>query len=636
MKSQRLEQLSATNKHLAKSSWSNYQQFLAILLSSTDHPSARELEAALAAKDFTKLVLIADTISSTVYSTAAEHRLCVQLAAVIRKYPFPDGSTSFDPKGKALETFMKAERKCRRVNQRFRLFRTLRSPHEQALVSARKWISHVLGPLRLSDVWDNCAFGAGASIGVGGNATNLARKLLAKRWSVTTSAFDYARAALKTNDHIFELLTKGGREIFCVDPDEFNSSFGKKANVIDYNNIAFVPKTAKTLRTIAVEPMLNGYLQKGVDELMRKRLKRVGINLEDQSPNQRLSREGSIPGQADPYATIDLSSASDSVSIELCRFLLPEDWFVFMNQIRSPRFVLEGRNYPFNKFATMGNGFCFPLETLIFASLCHVAYREGHLREDFSVYGDDIIVRTSVAPRVLDLLRICGFTANTEKTFLSGPFRESCGTDWFEGKDVRPVNLDYAFDSVENVFKFCNLCRSKDTWEDVFSQANEFLISLIPPNLKFTRPYKGNVDTALEVPYDVFMTSKFAAWNAEKQSWSWLEIVKSASQDYPVTQMQGYNVALTCGALAGAMSSLPFAERYKSRTNIRRVCYAGGNSTWMPGALWKGGSEYSYNVKRSTNAWQKYELALLVRQLVAFGIGAGYLEATPGNESPAL
>jgi hypothetical protein len=323
---------------------------------------------------------------------------------------------------------------------------------------------------------------------------------------------------------------------------------------------------------------------------MRKKLKRVGINLEDQSLNQGLAMFGSIPNMDDdPYVTIDLSSASDSVSIELCRYMLPPDWFDFMNQIRSSCYMIEGLKTPYEKFTTMGNGFCFPLETLLFASLCHTASTVMSKPSDFSVYGDDIIVRRSVADRVLDLLRICGFKANREKTFLSGPFRESCGADWFEGVDVRPVTLDYRFDSVESIFKFCNLARRKAPIGAILYEALNFLESLIPHSVKFTRPFQGNVDSALEVSLDSFLSSPFSRWNRNTQTWSWLEIKKEAWADLSVRCRRGYDLALTRGALSGSESKTPFAERRKTRTKIRRISYSGGWSLYEPGSLFSRG-----------------------------------------------
>ncbi len=582
MKSRKLWQFRRCNNHLRSNSWTNYQEFLRVLLGSTQHPKAKELLGLLNSGKFDDLVELADSISSTVFRTSAEHRLMNQLSAVIRKYPFPPGSVSYKPREKALSTFLLAERKCQLVNRRFSCFEKLRSPHEQALSGARSWIGYVLGVLPLSQIYDLCDFGPGASIGIHGNATNSARKFLAKSWSVTPSAFYYARAACGRDNYIWEALTcQPGTPYYRVDLDFFNESFSKRASMINNNKISFVPKTVKTERTIAVEPLLNGYVQKGTDLLMRKRLKRVGIDLSDQTHNQWMARDGSLE-VTDPYVTIDLSSASDSISIGLCRYMLPDDWYSFLNATRSKSYSLDGVEHTYHKFVTMGNGFCFPLETLLFASLCNVAYTESHRNPDYSVYGDDIIVRQSVAPRVLELLKVCGFTANPNKTFLQGPFRESCGADWFEGEDVRPLSLDYEFDSIENIFKFCNLARSKGAWECIFYECLEFLQSLIPKDCLFVRPFKGNVDTALEVPLDVFLASPFSRWHRETQSWSWVEVRHTAWPDRPVKLIAGYNLALMRGALNGSISSVPFAERRKTRTKIVRICPSAGWSLFEP------------------------------------------------------
>lgn len=569
------------NRNLKETSWENYLKFLGVLFKSYEEYSVvRALNGHLIAKRWDDLVNLADSISSTTYTTALEHRVLNQIAAVIRKYPFPLKLLSFEPEVLALKIFEASEHKCKRVNQRFRAYDSVRSPHEMALQSAASWISYVLGEINLSSIWNHCDFGPGASVGVNGNATNSARKFLNETWSVTPGAFEYAYASISSDPLFRELLLKHDTDrYYCDDQSVFRSRFIRKAEVLQSNKITFVPKTAKVLRTIAVEPLLNGYIQKGIDEFMRKRLKRVGIDLSDQTINQRLAREGSLSGQSDPFVTIDLSSASDSISIGLCRRLLPEAWFHLMDDVRSKSYRLGTAEKRYQKFTTMGNGFCFPLETLIFASLCHVAYGEFKLKPDFSVYGDDIVVRQSVAARVLQLLGVCGFKANLSKTFLQGPFRESCGADWFEGEDVRPINLDYAFDSIQNVFKFCNLARSKGAWERIFFECFEFLESLIPRDLLFCRPFKGNVDTALEVPWDVFMNSRFSRYHRNTWNWSWLEIRNSAWPDTPTKRFAGYNVALMRGALTGSTSSVPFAVRRKSCTKVSRVSGSGSEAT---------------------------------------------------------
>jgi len=145
------------------------------------------------------------------------------------------------------------------------------------------------------------------------------------------------------------------------------------------------------------------------------------------------------------------------------------------------------------------------------------------------------------------------------------------------------MSLDYAFDSLENIFKFCNQSRSKGTWEGILKQGVDFLVTLIPRDVLFVRPYSGQIDTALEVPLDVFMASSFARYDRNVMSWSWIELLKTASPDIPVKRVAGYNVALMRGALTGVMSPIPFAERRKTRTKIRRLAYSGATSNWVPG-----------------------------------------------------
>lgn len=590
MKSNVLHGIRLLGSKLENTSFSNYRRFLHTLLRSIDSPWQAQALGLLRAKNYQGLLELADELVDQQYSTATDHFVASQFAALVRKYPWPKGSISYDPEAKAIKNFELAERNCARINKKFRMIlngkikRTTRTiPHLFDLDKSRRWIAYALGPKPdLRSVYSLCGFGPGASVGIHGNKTNFARKILAKSWTVSPGAIDYARSAMISDPHIMELLLSHDGKVFCLDPELFKREFLNKVTVVDYNKITFVPKTVKVQRTIAVEPLLNGFVQKGVDLLMRKKLKRVGINLSDQSVNQEMARKGSLPDQTDPYVTIDLSSASDSISIELCRYLLPPEWFDFLNSLRSWRYLLKGKKFTYEKFTSMGNGFCFPLETAIFASLCAAAYDKASLKHDFSVYGDDIIVRQSAADHLLKLLKMCGFKVNRSKSFTKGPFRESCGADWFEGKDVRPVTLDYAFDSFESIVKFCNIARSKEITAIFFHEALELLESLIPPELKLVRPYRGNPETALEVPLDVFMHSPFAKWDRNVFSWSWAELVSRGRSDSTVSLLQGYNVALTMAALAGTSSDTPFTERRNTRTKVRRLAYSGATSTWLP------------------------------------------------------
>lgn len=215
---------------------------------------------------------------------------------------------------------------------------------------------------------------------------------------------------------------------------------------------SFAPKTVDTSRMICVEPGINMYLQLGLGSLIEKRLHRLfSIDLAVQpSINRWLAKLGSEqPDDIRSFATIDLSSASDSISLGFGRDFIPPEWLSAILELRSPTTQMGRTEVELDMVSTMGNGFTFPLQTAIFS--CVVAacssLSNGSLRavsltnlmNDFSVFGDDIIVRKNIAHRVLRVLELLGFTANVAKTFQSGPFRESCGHDYISGHNVRPV-----------------------------------------------------------------------------------------------------------------------------------------------------------------------------------------------------
>jgi hypothetical protein len=166
---------------------------------------------------------------------------------------------------------------------------------------------------------------------------------------------------------------------------------------------------------------------------MAKRLLAVGVDIRDQTRNQRLAASGSLTGA---LATLDLSSASDTISREIVFELLPLDWAIYLARARTQEVLLpNGAVLSQEKFSSMGNGFTFPLETLIFWGLAAACCRSD---SDVSVYGDDIIVPTEHFEYLTEVLVACGFVVNTKKSYASGPFRESCGKDYIMGIDVRP------------------------------------------------------------------------------------------------------------------------------------------------------------------------------------------------------
>jgi hypothetical protein len=206
---------------------------------------------------------------------------------------------------------------------------------------------------------------------------------------------------------------------------------------IDTGRVDFVPKSAKEERTISVEPMLNSMVQLGIGSYIASRLAKQGVDIKDQTLNQRMACEGSITGA---LATLDLSSASDTISCGLVESLLPLEWWDFLRACRTGRSETPDGVVRLEKFSSMGNGFTFPLETLIFYSLA-LACCEPSDNRKVNAYGDDIIVPTYAYPLLIRVLRSCGFLVNEAKSFSSGNFRESCGKDYLSGIDVRPCYI---------------------------------------------------------------------------------------------------------------------------------------------------------------------------------------------------
>jgi len=169
----------------------------------------------------------------------------------------------------------------------------------------------------------------------------------------------------------------------------------------------------------------------GFGALLRRQLKRFGVDLDDQTRNQKLAGSALVTG----LATIDLSSASDTVCRELVWLLLPFEWASLLDLARSEYAEVEGKELKLEKFSSMGNGFTFELETLVFYALALAA---AGTRKGVNAYGDDIILPRAKAPILIETLNFLGFDVNTQKTFLAGRFFESCGMDFFDGFNVRP------------------------------------------------------------------------------------------------------------------------------------------------------------------------------------------------------
>ena len=544
----------------------------------------QRLHGNVRARDCLALIKTAELLEIQQYSSGQDLFVKAQLVALIKKYPFTrEEAPGFDPELAAWKKFLAAEHRCKRVNQRFAALRYGDGfAYGDVMSTMRHWIRSVLGESPdYERIYDLCNFGPGASVGVGGDYTNMARKFLAGQWSVTRAALSLSVRALWQHEQFRTLILGPG--IVCLDYDEFRSRVTARTRLVTHNNINFVPKTFKTHRSIASEPLLNGYLQKGIDQVMRERLAHVGLDLRDQSRNSTMAKEGSRGG-FNPYVTIDLTSASDSLPYAVVKSLIPPEWFDLLDRTRSHMYRYEGKVYPYSKFVSMGNGFCFPLQTLLFAAVCYaVSVRHGS-PIDFRVYGDDIVVRQSDAAVVLEILKHLGFRNNPDKSFFFGLFRESCGTDWYSGQDVRPVYLDFRFRTTRDLYKFHNSTLRSQRTKGLFPDARTFLRECASPESAFLRPYHGSPDTAFTVDRDTFMSCKFATWDRNLWAWRWREAISAPVRD----KLEGHDPRICSeleylAVLRGSSSKAPLAVRRKAKVSIRRKTGWGlpGEMTWL-------------------------------------------------------
>jgi len=320
-------------------------------------------------------------------------------------------------------------------------------PRDAIISIARRKIASMLGELTVDLFLSNLSLSSGASTRLRRKNGNPAFKLCGEL-HCTEDVEPLLRSFLYED----AIYMRQHRENGPVHPSAV------KLKVVQGSRLTTVAKNAKTDRVIAIEPEGNMLFQKSIGRLIRASLMRNGIDLSDQSVNQRLAQYGSFTGS---LATLDLEKASDTVSVDIVRELLPSEWFNFMDRIRSKCYTADdGQTYtPYVKFSSMGNGFTFELESLIFFALTWATTRYFGFDGYIGIFGDDIIAETEVIGEVKQMLNYCGFHINQSKSFVDGPFRESCGKHFFLGTDVTPFMVTKYLDDITDSLALLNKLR---------------------------------------------------------------------------------------------------------------------------------------------------------------------------------
>lgn len=415
------------------------------LFRSINSPTSLGLYLCLQSKDYKEL--LTHSVNPADYLSWTEYHDDNQCCKLLSKYPgFDIGE---DIKVKTKNIFEDAERECEITNQFFTSFEngTASVPYEleHILYDARDMISGILGKLDIEEWLDACRFGPGVSSKYPHGKSDYVK--LSHIPSVTKIFAPYAEKFISEFPGWQRSLTYGSNQPISFEP-------------VAGGTYCQVPKSALINRNIETQPLVNGFAQLGLGQVVRRRLKAVGVDLSDQTRNQYYAMVGSITGG---FATIDLSNASDTISRELVRWILPVDWFKAMDLVRTHFIEIDGETRHLHRFSSMGNGFTFELETLIFYTLAKSAANKRVKCPTICTYGDDIIVPAKAYSLLVQVLTVCGFKTNPRKSFYKGPFRESCGADWFLGHQVRPTYIKEVPHNVASLISMANGLRRSAT-----------------------------------------------------------------------------------------------------------------------------------------------------------------------------
>lgn len=391
---------------------------------------ATELKNLVINKDYLALLSYSSTIdykSASVGDVIAARQVC----GFFEKFEPLGDVLGIDREAEGFVKFMDAEKDCAATNAFFKSYnegRVCLLPAFDSILHAAKWkIEKVLGKCpNWSDL--RPSFGPGATTNIKRKDSVPAEKL-GKGLYVGMNLVPYIPFIVAAEPHWWNFHSESSYDATTEEEIQNGCFYAVPGR------LQFVPKDAKSYRSVIIEPVISSYYQSAIGDIIANKLRSNGVDITNQTLNQELARYGSVSGA---LATLDLSSASDTISRELVKFLFPEDWYSLLNAVRTVEVEYNGTYIQQEKFSSMGNGTTFPLETLIFFALTWAA-SPHHERSFINAYGDDIICGSDSSLAVKTVLTQAGFHINEKKSFVSGPFRESCGADYLSGFNVRPV-----------------------------------------------------------------------------------------------------------------------------------------------------------------------------------------------------
>jgi len=588
---------------------------------------------AIRSRDWTKLVSIAKDADKTLRDLgtwsgtgptevwapySADEFACVsQFVAMVVKYPFDQKQIpGLNPDAVAIDKFIADERRNKRVNAILRGYRTRGLDRHPSHEIMREWILKIMGDKPdFEYIYNHCDFSGGASLGVHGKATHFGNKV-EKQLTCTPTALKYFTRAVLSNEQLHLYYSARSRErqgdnvpldaLPCLlTPGELRDYFEGSVKLVQEDKLSCAAKNFDCSRTVGTPATCNTFIQKGTDQMMRRNLKdRANLDLSRQDVNQWMAREGAIGSGSIPYVTKDVKGASNSVLLEVVRTLYSEDWFTFLNDTRSPGYTLpDGSRHRYELFCSMGNGFCFPLETSIFAAACVAACKMAGAPVDFRVYGDDIIVRQDVALLFSEILRSLGFRLNLDKSFIHGPFRESCGANWHGEQDVTPAYWRHRITTRSELHAIHNAHHKHPEIQRVLRGFDPELRCCVPDTLQ----YSFVTDQAFRVSNDVCMGNG-AVWRRDTQSFRYRMLQSLPVKDETIPAEDRWVRLRQISALRGSTFEDAFLLRRSTRFAItdpdakRPECnFSGRRAKEQRQQAWSGNPPTSQSQEHGSN-----------------------------------
>lgn len=375
-----------------------------------------------------------------VFDDAHTYQIHKQAIALFKKstYIAYDG----DATAESIENFLLVDLQCVISDNKVR---TLGLYEKGILQKASEYISQTLGEIpNYDEIFTGLTFSSGSVSGIGGDDVNIVTKL---------------------EDFVQLPLSKGATPFLSyLLRDPLVTSLYRNTYPADYAELFCVPKQYNKVRVAAKSQLGNMLLQRPIGLFIGKRLRqRCGIDIATQQDFHKFI----VSNYWDCYATIDQSDASDRICVELCKALLPYDWFRLLNLTRHRYLKIKDYDqlYSMHKMANQGNGFIFELQTLIYyalakATVCVLHGEERANKTLISVFGDDMICEEAFAPAISRTLEFCGQKINFDKSFFSGRFKESCGVDTFDGFNIRPKYIKQFSKNLRGFYELANFIRS--------------------------------------------------------------------------------------------------------------------------------------------------------------------------------